>query len=364
MNAQIRIYPDKEMEAADMAEGLHAALPESCVIQGCHLTLSSGNVHVSSGRISIKGRVAYVEAGDIVPYTVSSTDTGASVCAVCDLSSAENPFQLRILSSTEYSDIAATQAGFVLNNEGDTFNSSNGIALLKMADVTISPGTGVSKLTVTASGKPRHSKNYIDEGDAKVQTSVNNLRNKENSHYQRLMKWKDHLVQRVHSSKKFRTWNITIPHCVINDGQVKTFDAPVTYGVVETYTNGKNVSTYTYKNTTYKETTYTYKDEYDNNKTVDTGVRSSIKTFAAYGPQFLTPIGIVQMSISNSDNGGKNRQRCRILGYGFGDKKVNVTLAMDPDVTIKDKNNNELYKTEYKQAIVDITLKVLYVQEE
>ncbi len=342
MNAEIRVYPGMEMMAVDMAEVLHAALPESCVIQGCSLTLNGGSVHVASGRISIKGRLAYVEEGDVDAYTVSTTEQ-AHLCAICDLGLPTNPFQIRILSNSEYNSMYQSQQSAVRDKDGDVFNTSDdGIALLKMATVTISPGVGVSKITTIAAGKPRHSKNYIDEGDAKVQKNVDNLNSKETTHYKSLTAWRDHLLKRTHSKSKFKTWNIDIPHCVINAGQTKMFSSDILYGHVNTYSNGKFDRKNIYKNTKYVEK----KDE--------SHVRTSIKSFDSYGPQFLTPIGIVGIQVTNSDNGGKNRQRVRLLGWGFGSETCNVTLAMDEDTADK----------KYPQAIVDVQLKIQYVQEE
>ena len=371
MNAQIRIYPGMEMMAVDMAEVVHAALPESCVVQGCDLRIQDGNVHVDAGRIILKGRLAYVESGTVEPYIVSTAEPDACLCAVCDLSLGENPFQLRILTANDYSNMLNTQDSAVRAADGDTFNTGSGVAVLKMATLTISPGSGVTKITKVKGGKPRHSKNYIDEGDAKVQADLNAQKKKEYEDTQKLILWRKHLLSRVHDSNKFKTWTINYPHCVIKEGETKAFTIPViTYGEAYAYSNGKVTHANRYgenaSKSKYKETLYSYPD-YDNpNKNVtptNPKIRSSFHTLATQGPSAMHPIGIAGLTLTNSDNGGKNRFRCRILGWSFSSTRAFVTLYMDPDVTIRN-GNTELYKTEYKQAIVDVNITLLYVQEE
>jgi len=353
MNTTIKIYPDREMLALDMAEALDAATIRSGIIQGCAFSTNTGSLTVTDGRLMIKGRVAVVSSGALETPEVSIVRNDMVVCAVCNLTqngSGEEgeelePITLEIVTPEEYSNLERGMSS------AEDFNASNGQWVVKLGTVTVAPDGTVSnyKANAAAATPARvNNKAYVDEGDAKVQTAVDKNKTQEESHYNRLVFWRDqHIIKRLHDANKFRTWNITIPHCVLKAGQTKMFSVPhIDYGYNRTYSNGKMVDSWEYPQSKYPK----YVEEKD--KTYR--VRTSIKTFAKYGPRFLTPIGIVGVQVTNSDNGGKNRQRVRLIGWGFGSETCNVTLAMDDDTSDK----------KYPQAIVDVQLKIQYVQEE
>lgn len=376
MNATIKIYPDREMLALDMAEALDAATIRSGIIQGCEIKPQSGNLEISSGRLMIKGRLAVVSQGTIEAPSVSTTKKGMFVCAVCDLSqngsdeSDEDiePITLEIMSKTDYDNIADHMSA-------EDFNASNGQWIVKLGTVTVAPDGTVSDwqaIANAASPSKVNNKSYVDDGDAKVQADLNAQKKEEYEDTQKLALWRKHILNRVHDNNKFKTWTINYPHFTIKAGESKIVTIPViTYGEVYTYSNGKVTHANKYgENATkskYKKTLYSYPDYRNPKKNITPSnpeIRSSFHTLATQGPSAMHPTGIVGLTITNSDNGGKNRQRCRIQGWSFSSTRAFITLYMDPDVTIKDKDNKELYKTEYKQAIVDVNVTLSYVQEE
>ena len=374
MNATIKIYPDREMLALDMAEALDAATIRSGIIQGCTFNTQSGSLNVSDGRLMIKGRLAVVTQGTIETPVVATTDT-MFVCAICDLTQNGSdeggeqlePITLEILTADQYDNYAREL-------DDENFNASNGRWVVKLGTVTVAPDGTVSNwkaIANAASPSKVNNKSYVDDGDAKVQTDLNAQKKKEYEDTQKLSLWREHLTKRVHDNNKFKTWTINYPHCTIKAGETKAFTIPViTYGEVYAYSNGKVTHANKYgedaTKSKYKETLYSYPDYSNSNKKItptNPKIRSSFHTLATQGPSAMHPIGIAGLTLTNSDNGGKNRFRCRILGWSFSSTRAFVTLYMDPDVTIRN-GNTELYKTEYKQAIVDVNITLLYVQEE
>lgn len=371
MNATIKIYPDREMLALDMAEALDAATIRSGIIQGCTFNTQSGSLNVSDGRLMIKGRLAVVTQGTIETPEVATTSS-MFVCAICDLTQNGSdeggeqlePITLEILTQNQYDNIAN-------NLDAEDFNASNGRWIVKLGTVTVAPdGTVSNWKAVAEAATPAkvNNKSYVDDGDAKVQKNLNAQKKVEYDDTQVLEAWRKHLLKRVHDDGKFKTWSFTYPHCTIKAGETKAFTIPViTYGEVYAYSNGKVTHANKYgedaSKSKYKDVYYDYLEYGSTTKKIKTKARESVHNLATQGPSAMHPIGIAEVSLVNSENGGKNRFRCRILGWSFSSTRAFVTLYMDPDVTIKN-GNTELYKAEYKQAIVDINVKILYVQEE
>ena len=348
-NASIRVFPDQEMMAADMAEALYAALPESTVIQGCELSAPNGQVIVSPGRLIIKGRLAVVvENLTIENPSVSSVSTG-HVCAICNLTRYDPsnnvvPVTIEIVldANDAYNTLVSNEEFYVNrdtdgNITEDRFNSSNGTAFIELATVTVTPGVGVTSLTPTKFGEhARHSIDYIRDVKKEVETEITTLDTKVNNHKSLADSRFNYTEARVYSSSKFYIHNVMIPHCSIAAGATQSFTANCTYGAVNTYQNGRVVTTQTYSNTNYIEHT-------DAN-----GVRTTFKRFAQYGPQFLRPIGIVSAGIYNASSGGANRDYCYFTGWNYSTDNCTAII----------------HNSGKNTAVVDVSLRMLYAQTE
>lgn len=135
MNADIRIYPDKEMKAVDMAVILDALEVADGVIQGCEVSLTSGALSISDGRILIKGRLGVVSAGTIEIPTLAASAT-CRLLAVCDLA-IDSPFYISLFSAEEYA-ILVERANSVID-----FNGTNGVAFIELGQATVDASTDV-----------------------------------------------------------------------------------------------------------------------------------------------------------------------------------------------------------------------------
>lgn len=172
MNADIRIYPDKEMKAVDMAVILDALEVADGVIQGCEVSLTSGALSISDGRILIKGRLGVVTAGTIEIPTLAASAT-CRLLAVCDLA-IDSPFYISLFSAEEY--VALVERA----NSVIDFNGTNGVAFVELgtAEVDASTGTVTSwSANAKASAKraadsyfERMGGNYLPNG-----TNIDNL---------------------------------------------------------------------------------------------------------------------------------------------------------------------------------------------
>lgn len=134
MNADIRIYPDKEMKAIDMAVILDALEVSDGVIQGCEVSLTSGALSISDGRILIKGRLGVVTAGTIEIPTLAASAT-CSLLAVCDLA-IDSPFYISLFSAEEYA-VLVERANSVID-----FNGTNGVAFVELGTAEVDASTG------------------------------------------------------------------------------------------------------------------------------------------------------------------------------------------------------------------------------
>lgn len=138
MNADIRIYPDKELKAVDMAVMLDALSVADGVIQGCDVSLTSGHLHIEDGRILIKGRLGVVTAGDIETPTLAASAT-CRLLAVCDLA-IDSPFYLSLFPAMEY-DALVERCEAITD-----FNAMNGVAFIELGQAEVDASTGTVTL--------------------------------------------------------------------------------------------------------------------------------------------------------------------------------------------------------------------------
>lgn len=339
MNAEIRIYPDKEMYAVDMAELMHASIPESGVLQGCALEFTGGNVTIQPGRLIIKGRLAVIVTAGIIESSelVASTTTG-HICAICNLSDQNEEYvKLQILPDSSYEAMLRTAQAYETGEHGDTFNAANGIALLELGTITMTPSGLTGPMTLTSAGTaPKNIRTFIEGVRTALQNKITSLtttvtknRSISDSRY-------NFVNKRAHSSSKFKLWTVEIPQRTIAAGARATYTCSSKYGVVLTWSNNKIVTTYQYKDTKYTE------------KKDDNGYRTSIKTFDAFGPQFLTPIAISGIIVRNAATGGKNSKYCYPLAWRFTNEEVSV----------------DVFNSGKEAAVIRIWIRMLYVQTE
>lgn len=353
MNAEIRIYPDKEMYAVDMAELMHAAIPESGVLQGCALEFIGGNVTIQPGRLVIKGRLAVVvSAGVIEPSELVSNDQTGHICAICNLSDQNEEYvKLQILPDQAYDDMVLAAQGYETGTHGDTFNAANGVAILELGTITMTSSGLVGPLTLTEAGeKPKNTKSFIEKVRDALQTTITSLTSKvtklESVAYMNEGNGSiyRHFNARAHSSEKFKLWNVTYHNVSIAANSRKTVTFPHSdYG----WTWNTSSSKWT---NSYKKIKEKYTATRDNNY-----YRTSIKTFDRYGYQFLEPIGIVSVIVTNGTSGGKNSDDCAPTAWRFS----LPTATSDGDIRIDIRNFNTK-----EAAVVNVTVRILYVQTE
>lgn len=210
MNADIRIFPAKELAALDMAELMDAALiKDGGILQGCGLSVTPQHeLQITSGRIIIKGRLAVVTGGLISrPSGITRTQT-CYVCAICDLLAA-NPFTIEILKSGDYDAVLARADGF----SDRAFNVNSGVHVFTMGTVVIDPSVGVTSVTATTD---RYAKNHhaldealkpVNNNIAAANTAISKLRDSGNSSNSVATNksWINYLVKRSHIVTKFQS---------------------------------------------------------------------------------------------------------------------------------------------------------------
>lgn len=322
MNADIRIFPAHKLEAVDMAELMNASLLRDGVIQGCGLSIEQNELQIAAGRIIIQGRLAVVSAGTVErPSDISKTQT-CYLCAVCDLS-AEEPFILAIYTQDQYNSLMNRVN---LYKDG-TFNVNEGVAAFKLADITVDPTIGVTKITQSTAFSAKNV-----NGMEPYQKAVTDNRSLSDSRY-------GYLKKRVYTVNKFFRWAIELPQRTLAAGARVTYDIDNRYGVTYTWQSNKLIKSYEYPNKTYKS------------KTDANGYRvdpTAFKTFANGGPQFLTPIAIAGIMLRDAATGGKNSKNCSILAWRFTPSETRI----------------DVINTGKEAAVIRVWIQMLYAQEE
>ena len=135
MNADIRVYPDKEMKAIDMAEIVGSVQLVNGIIQGCGVSIVQNALHINDGRILINGRLGVVTAGNIELPELEATTT-CYLAAVCDLA-VQNPFYIALLTGADKSAIDQKKSQI------PDFNAGNGVDYVILGTASVNPTTHV-----------------------------------------------------------------------------------------------------------------------------------------------------------------------------------------------------------------------------
>ena len=141
LTTELRIFPDKELFAIDMAEILDTAVMFSGVIQGCGVTFNqvAGTLTVESGRILIRGRLGVITtSGDVAaPVLTGSANVTCYLVAACNLSTLSQPFTVEIITPSTYEEYRQRKA-----STADTFNTQDGFDFIVLGTVSVNPTSG------------------------------------------------------------------------------------------------------------------------------------------------------------------------------------------------------------------------------
>lgn len=141
LTTDIRIFPQKEMFAVDMAEILDTAIPYNGIIQGCGITFNedAGTLTMETGRMIIRGRLGVItERGDLVAPVVTGTENvQCHLVASCNLSTL-NPFTIEIVIPAVYEEYQQQRA----NLDTNTFNTQDGFDFIDLGTASVSPTSG------------------------------------------------------------------------------------------------------------------------------------------------------------------------------------------------------------------------------
>lgn len=141
LTTELRIFPDKELFAIDMAEILDTAVMFSGVIQGCGVTFNqvAGTLTVESGRILIRGRLGVITtSGDVAaPVVTGSANVTCYLVAACNLSTLSQPFTVEIVTPATYEEYQQRK-----ESTADTFNTQDGFDFIVLGTVSVNPTSG------------------------------------------------------------------------------------------------------------------------------------------------------------------------------------------------------------------------------
>ena len=212
VSTDIRIFPAKEMLAADMAYVVDAAMLGSSVVHGCGVTYPNGVLTIADGRILIKGRLGYV-AGGTIPLPA---DSGTyHLLAVCDLL-APTPFSVGLYSDSEkyalddrVDDIA-----------DDAFNASNGVRYLELGTAVVDAVQGiVTSYTAADAGSVHDNKALLTALANRIDHSLGD--------HQSHLSWLDN---RRWSKSKIITKNVVYPFVTVQPNSREGVTINLSYG--------------------------------------------------------------------------------------------------------------------------------------
>lgn len=175
LTTELRIFPNKELFAVDMAEIVNTSVPLSGIIQGCAITLNdvTGTLSIETGRILINGRLGVItEDGTLAAPTVEgSANVQCHVVAVCNLSSTLSPFTIEIVNQVTYEEYARRREA-----TKDVFNVQDGFSYHYLGSVMVNPTSGkiVSWTpSVNADAKKKIDINFNNSGGTYLPAGTN-----------------------------------------------------------------------------------------------------------------------------------------------------------------------------------------------
>lgn len=181
LTTELRIFPDKELFAIDMAEILDTAVMFSGVIQGCGVTFNSvaGTLTVESGRILIRGRLGVITtSGDVAaPVVTGSANVTCYLVAACNLSTLSQPFTVEIVTPATYEEYQQRK-----ESTADTFNTQDGFDFIVLGTVSVNPTSGkIVSWTPSADASSDRTNSKIVNAMAERLTTAENTLNTLNS---------------------------------------------------------------------------------------------------------------------------------------------------------------------------------------
>lgn len=175
LTTELRIFPNKELFAVDMAEIVNTSVPLSGIIQGCAITLNdvTGTLSIETGRILINGRLGVItEGGTLAAPTVEgSANVQCHVVAVCNLSSTLSPFTIEIVDQATYEEYVQRR-----DATRDVFNVQDGFSYHYLGSVMVNPTSGKIVTwtpSINANAKKKIDINFNNSGGTYLPAGTN-----------------------------------------------------------------------------------------------------------------------------------------------------------------------------------------------
>lgn len=320
VNTDIRVFPAKEMMAADMAYAIDAATLGSGILHGCEVSINNGALTIADGRILIKGRLAFITGGTIPLPTVTSGTY--YLLAVCDLL-APSPFYIRLFSEQEKGDLD-TQVSFTDETE---FNYNNGTRYITLGTAVVDVALGVvTSYTASNDATPQDNSTRLSALESRIDRTLGD--------HQSHLSWLDN---RRWSANKLVRDTIKYTSMPIPANSRARATVNIAYGSRYTATaSGGTVSIHNTPGTDTGSVPST-PDAYGRN----TSVNQNHKVLAITGITF-----------SNAAvGGGANANKCVLAGFN------RTAAATSPQV-----HNAyiDVYNLASSAAVIDIDVHVLY----
>lgn len=320
VNTDIRVFPAKEMMAADMAYAIDAVALGSGILHGCEVSINNGALTIADGRILIKGRLAFITGGTVpLPTTTSGT---YYLLAVCDLL-APSPFYIRLFSEQEKGDLD-TQVSFT--DETD-FNYNNGTRYITLGTAVVDVALGVvTSYTASSDAAPQDNSTRLSA----LETRIDNTLGDHQSH----LEWLDN--RRWKANKLVRN-TIKYPSLSISANSRARATVNIAYGARYTATASGGMINVQEQAGTDSGMVPSTPDEYGRN----TSLNQNHKVLAITGITF-----------SNADvGGGANASKCVLAGFN---RAASATDAQHHTAYI------DIYNLASSPAVIDIDVHVLY----
>lgn len=353
LNAEMKIYPGKEMLALDMAEVLETSVINSGIIQGCGITFSGGALTLAPGRILIRGRLGYFTGGQIPTTDISASGT-YKLLAVCDLAAQENSmFYIDFFSTATGGAYAALRSR--IEQQNGHFNSIDGAAFVELGTATINAATGnVTAWTSSNTGVKRDATAYaaiqnsittnVSQINQNIATKVNQINSTASAQYtlltNKINAWATYLQNRAFASSKFVQEQFVVPSWTIPAGSRIACQFPAIRGTTIRAT-GTNARVET--KPSWQTFTQTYTTLSDGTKVPSNVDTASVRYVA---------IGLLGVLLKDAayNNKGKNAVQCVVSGWSISGSDYDRRCY----VYVKNTGTTE--------AIIDLTANLEFVR--
>lgn len=356
----LKVFPEAEMSAIDMAEALCGVSTFNGILYGCRITVENNGLYMTPGWVIIGGRVGAFEVEDgatkiQIECPQPNTATEYNIVIICDLANALNPFYVD-LKTDNFLHHTSTGLDVRVGRTTDAeFNAKRGVRYLTLGKVKVSTQGVPDSSTLDLS-----TATYPDYAYKTNKTYVDALAKTVDNRWLVFQAWNYYFQRAKHRSAFFRNGTIVGDGLVIPANSIGTFQfrKEMYYDASSQSHKVSSVLVKSGDTTPTGPTDRAYVVIQPDGTIIKQGATPAIPTSKTTyeGTSIVTSlytenkcVGIVGVAIASASSSGTQADMCVIQSFGIGGTEDRYTVV-------------KVRNTSSAAAKIKLSVTCLYVQ--